>query len=147
MTSKMSLRTRLLIGSIAAVVAILFTAGFGTFGMLSSNAGLNVSITSTSAVISEKQADMMHDALRADVLHSIVIGPDGPAATKEIARSVAQAASGTRDMSTSIQTVTDAASEAGNAAGQMLGSSSALSNEAKALRQEVEQFLSTIRAM
>lgn len=68
-------------------------------------------------------------------------------ATKEIARSVEQAASGTRDMSVSIQTVTDAASQTGNAAGQMLGSSNALSSEAKALRQEVEQFLSTIRAM
>jgi methyl-accepting chemotaxis protein len=69
------------------------------------------------------------------------------AATKEIARSVEQAASGTRDMSSSIQTVTDAASHTGNAAGQMLGSSNALSAEAKALRQEVEQFLSTIRTM
>jgi len=69
------------------------------------------------------------------------------AATKEIARSVEQAASGTRDMSASIVTVTSAAGQTGNAAGQMLASSSALSGEAKALRQEVEQFLSTIRAM
>jgi methyl-accepting chemotaxis protein len=68
-------------------------------------------------------------------------------ATKEIARSVEQAAGGTRDMSTSIQTVTDAASETGNAAGRMLGSSNALSGEATALKQEVEQFLATIRAM
>jgi methyl-accepting chemotaxis protein len=69
------------------------------------------------------------------------------AATKEIARSVEQAASGTRDMSASIVTVTNAAGQTGNAAGQMLASSNALSGEAKALRQEVEQFLSNIRAM
>ena len=69
------------------------------------------------------------------------------AATKEIARSVEQAASGTRDMSASIVTVTNAAGQTGNAAGQMLASSSALSGEAKALRQEVEQFLQNIRAM
>ena len=72
-----------MIASIAAVIAIIVTAGFGVFGMLSSNDGLNVSITSTSAVINEKQADMMHDALRADVLYSMVIGPDGAAAEKD----------------------------------------------------------------
>jgi methyl-accepting chemotaxis protein len=69
------------------------------------------------------------------------------AATKEIARSVEQAASGTRNMSASIVTVTNAAGQTGNAAGQMLASSNALSGEARALRQEVEQFLSTIRAI
>jgi methyl-accepting chemotaxis protein len=69
------------------------------------------------------------------------------AATKEIARSVEQAASGTRDMSSSILTVTNAAGQTGSAAGQMLASSNALSGEAQALRQEVEQFLSTIRSM
>lgn len=69
------------------------------------------------------------------------------AATKEIARSVEQAASGTRNMSASIVTVTNAAGQTGNAAGQMLASSNALSDEARALRQEVEQFLSTIRAI
>ncbi|WP_374377654.1 methyl-accepting chemotaxis protein [Dongia sp.] len=69
------------------------------------------------------------------------------AATKEIARSVEQAASGTRDMSSSIGAVTNAAGQTGDAAGRMLASSSALAGEAQALRGEVEEFLSRIRAI
>ena len=65
--------------------------------------------------------------------------PSGPATQ--------YAASGTRDMSISIQTVTDAANQTGTATSQMLASSNSLSAEALALRQEVEQFLSTIRTL
>jgi methyl-accepting chemotaxis protein len=77
MKRQMSLRTRLLIAGIAAVIAILVTAGVGLFGMMRSNAGLDISITSTSAVLNQKQADMMHDALRGDVLFALVTGPSG----------------------------------------------------------------------
>jgi methyl-accepting chemotaxis protein len=77
MKSKISLRTRLLVAGAAAVIALLVTAGFGLFGMLRSNVGLDISITSTSAVLSQKQADMMHDALRGDVLFALVTGPYG----------------------------------------------------------------------
>src|SRR3982751_2729220 len=81
--SKLSLRARLLIASITAVVAVLITAGVGIYGMMDSADGLRTSITATSAVLNAKQADMMHDALRADVLYSINIGPAGDAAEKE----------------------------------------------------------------
>ncbi|MDY0874197.1 methyl-accepting chemotaxis protein [Dongia rigui] len=77
MKNKMSLRSRLLIASVAAVIGLAITAGLGLFGMLLSNAGLDVSITSTSAVLNQKQADMMHDALRGDVLFALVTGPYG----------------------------------------------------------------------
>jgi methyl-accepting chemotaxis protein len=77
MKSKISLRTRLLVAGVAAVIALIITAGFGLFGMLRSNVGLDISITSTSAVLSQKQADMMHDALRGDVLFALVTGPYG----------------------------------------------------------------------
>jgi methyl-accepting chemotaxis protein len=77
MKNKMSLRSRLLIASVAAVIGLALTAGLGLFGMMRSNAGLDVSITSTSAVLNQKQADMMHDALRGDVLFALVTGPYG----------------------------------------------------------------------
>ncbi len=81
--SKLSLRARLLIGGIAAVVAVLITAGVGLFRHDGQRQGLKTSITATSAVLNAKQADMMHDALRADVLYSINIGPNGDPAEKE----------------------------------------------------------------
>jgi methyl-accepting chemotaxis protein len=77
MKNKTSLRSRLLIASVAAVIGLALTAGLGLFGMMRSNAGLDVSITSTSAVLNQKQADMMHDALRGDVLFALVTGPYG----------------------------------------------------------------------
>lgn len=75
--ARMSLRTRLLIAGMAAVISILVTAGVGLFGMWSSNKGLNASISATSAVLHQMRADMMHDALRADVLFALVTGPYG----------------------------------------------------------------------
>ena len=72
-----SLRTRLVISGAAGVAAILVTAAVGLFGMTRSNEGLSASITATTAVLYQKQADMMHDALRADVLFALVTGPYG----------------------------------------------------------------------
>ncbi len=77
MKARMSLRVRLVIVAIAAVFAVLITAAVGLYGMVSSNQGLETSITSTSAVLYQKQADMMHDALRGDVLFALVTGPNG----------------------------------------------------------------------
>jgi methyl-accepting chemotaxis protein len=86
MGNRISLRTRLVIAGVAAVIAILVTAAVGLFGMLRSNDGLEVSITSTSAVLHQKQADMMHDALRGDVLFSLVTGPYGSPEDQEAIR-------------------------------------------------------------
>jgi methyl-accepting chemotaxis protein len=68
------------------------------------------------------------------------------AATQEIARNVQQAAKGTHDVSSNIGGVTQAAGETGTAAAQVLGASEGLAKQAELLRQQVDTFLSRIRA-
>ncbi len=68
------------------------------------------------------------------------------AATQEIARNVQQAAAGTSDVSANIGGVTQAASQTGAAATQVLASAGALSKQAETLRHEVDGFLANIRA-
>jgi methyl-accepting chemotaxis protein len=68
------------------------------------------------------------------------------AATGEISRNVQEAAQGTQEVSTNIVGVTQAASETGNAAGQVLSAAEALTSQSEALRREVESFLGQIRA-
>lgn len=68
------------------------------------------------------------------------------AATQEIARNVQQAAAGTSEVSGNITGVTQVVGEAGAAAGHVLGSASALSEQATALRTQVELFLTAVRA-
>lgn len=68
------------------------------------------------------------------------------AATQEIARNVQQAAEGTSEVSGNITGVTQVVGEAGAAAGHVLGSASALSEQATALRTQVELFLTAVRA-
>ncbi|MBP7337029.1 MAG: CHASE3 domain-containing protein [Niveispirillum sp.] len=68
------------------------------------------------------------------------------AATREISSNVQQAAHGTQEVNTNISGVSQAASEAGAAATQVLGSANGLSREAEILRREVESFIATVRA-
>ena len=68
------------------------------------------------------------------------------AATQEIARNVQQAAVGTSEVSTSITGVTKAAADTGVASSQVLNSAGALSNDAEALRAEVDSFIAKVRA-
>jgi len=68
------------------------------------------------------------------------------AATAEIARNVQQAAAGTQDVSVNIGGVTQASSETGQAAGQVLSSARSLSTEATQLRDVVITFLQSVRA-
>ena len=68
------------------------------------------------------------------------------AATNEISRNVQQAAAGTQEVTGSIFQVTQAAGEAGNAAGQVLTAAGELSHQAELMRQDVETFLSDIKA-
>ena len=79
MLTNLSIRTRLLAISVVAVAFLLLIAVLGYGGLKRSNAGLETSITATSAVLNQKHADMMHDALRSDVLFAILTGPNGPA--------------------------------------------------------------------
>ncbi len=68
------------------------------------------------------------------------------AATQEIANNVQQAARGTQDVSNSIVNVTQAASETGAAAEQMLSSSNDLSKQGEVLREKVDVFVARVRA-
>ncbi|NVO14183.1 MAG: cache domain-containing protein [Rhodoplanes sp.] len=68
------------------------------------------------------------------------------AATKEITRNVQQAASGTRDVSQNITGISGAIEEAGVAAADVTQAADGLAGQAETLRQEVDQFLATLRA-
>jgi methyl-accepting chemotaxis protein len=67
-------------------------------------------------------------------------------ATREIAGNVQQAAAGTQEVSSNIVEVNRAASETGAAAGQVFSAAEELSRQGDALRQQVENFLQTVRA-
>ena len=67
------------------------------------------------------------------------------AATGEIARNIQQASGGTQQVSANIGGVTQASAETGAAAGQVLSSAKALTNEATNLRDVVNTFLSGVR--
>ena len=68
------------------------------------------------------------------------------AATQEIARNVAAAAEGTGEVSRNVAGLTDAAATTGSVADKVLTSSGDLSQTAERVRQEIEGFLSGIRA-
>ena len=68
------------------------------------------------------------------------------AATREIARNVQQAAQGTQQVSSTITGVTTAAAATGDAAGQVLTLSDQLAAHSEHLRQEVHDFLATVKS-
>lgn len=67
------------------------------------------------------------------------------AATAEISRNVQEAAVGTKDVSENIGGVTQAASETGQVADQVLGAATALEQESTRLKNEVAKFIETVR--
>ena len=68
------------------------------------------------------------------------------AATREIARNIQHASVGTSDVSSNIIGVSEASTEAGAAASQVLGAAGELRREADTLRAEIDAFLASIRA-
>jgi methyl-accepting chemotaxis protein len=68
------------------------------------------------------------------------------ASTREIARSVQQAAQGTQGVMQNIAGVTQASGQVGTAAELVLGSAGELAKRSERLKQEVEGFLATVRA-
>jgi methyl-accepting chemotaxis protein len=68
------------------------------------------------------------------------------AATQEISRNVQQAAQGTQQVSSNIVDVQRGATETGSASSQVLSAAQSLSGESAHLRDEVDRFLSTVRA-
>jgi methyl-accepting chemotaxis protein len=68
------------------------------------------------------------------------------AATREISRNVQEAAQGTAEVASSISNVDKGATETGAASAQVLSSARALSDQSEHLRQEVDNFMTTVRA-
>jgi methyl-accepting chemotaxis protein len=68
------------------------------------------------------------------------------AATQEISRNVQQAAQGTQQVSSNVVDVQRGASETGSASSQILSAAQSLSGDSGRLKQEVAQFLSSVRA-
>ena len=68
------------------------------------------------------------------------------ASTREIAHSVQQAAQGTQGVMQNIADVTKASGQVGSAAELVLSSAGELANQSDRLKQEVESFLTTVRA-
>jgi len=68
------------------------------------------------------------------------------AATDEIARNVQQASARTGEVSDSIKTVTDGANESNQVAVQVKDSTTQMSSEAQALKEQVAKFLQDVRA-
>jgi methyl-accepting chemotaxis protein len=66
--------------------------------------------------------------------------------TQEIARSVHQAAQGTQGVMQNIASVTQASAQVGSAAEMVLGSAGELAMQSERLKQEVDSFLTTVRA-
>ena len=65
---------------------------------------------------------------------------------RELHAKVPDAAGGTSEVSTNIVGVSSASSQAGTAATEVLTASGALRREADVLREEIDAFLSNIRA-
>ncbi len=68
------------------------------------------------------------------------------AATSEISRNVQEAAKGTQEVTDNITGVTEAAAETGSAAKQVLDAAGELTEQSSTLRDQVESFLTQIRA-
>ncbi len=103
-------------------------------------AAANLSIESTYAV-----AQMVKEiAERADQMNLSAEQQDG--ATMEIARNIAEAASGTQEVSGSIVKVSEAAQKTGEASEEMRTSVKDLFTRAEGLRSAVEGFLKNVRA-
>jgi methyl-accepting chemotaxis protein len=67
-------------------------------------------------------------------------------ATQEIARSVQSVAQGTQEVANNITQVNRGATETGSASEEVLNSAKTLSSESTRLRQELDRFMTTIRA-
>jgi methyl-accepting chemotaxis protein len=68
------------------------------------------------------------------------------AATQEIARNIEQAAVGTTEVNNNITGVSKAANDTGSAAVQIRAAATSLAEQSEALRDEVNKFLTTVRA-
>ena len=88
----------------------------------------------------------MTDRIVADGQQRIRALPDHAAASKEIARNSQQAAAGTGEVSSNVAGVTQAATETGDSAGQVLEASKELANHSNTLSGQIDRFLKSMNA-
>jgi len=67
-------------------------------------------------------------------------------ATREIASNIEHAAAATRDMTEAVAGLSQVSGAVGTSAGEVLGDANGLSRQSDGLRQELELFLSHVRA-
>ncbi|MDY0885121.1 methyl-accepting chemotaxis protein [Dongia soli] len=73
----MTIRQRLFLSGIIAVIAVILVGGIGLWGMLTGNESATRLNTMAAAIRHQMEADMMHDALRSDVLIALREGRSG----------------------------------------------------------------------
>ncbi len=79
MLANLTIKKKLTLAAVFAVAIIIAASATGIFGMVGSNRGLTEVTEVTTGVRQQMQADMMHDALRADVLMALRVGSKGSA--------------------------------------------------------------------
>ncbi|WP_425074759.1 methyl-accepting chemotaxis protein [Sagittula sp. S175] len=72
----MPIRTRLVMTGLISTGLVLFTAALGVIGIWRGDVGLQRQIVASSSLRQLMMADMMHEGLSADVMQSLVVGPD-----------------------------------------------------------------------
>jgi len=86
----LTIRHRLFLSNLAAVFLAAVVASIGYGAMLSLETAMNAITDNGSALKHQLQADMAHDALRADVLAALIAGPDDTGKQAEVRRDHAQ---------------------------------------------------------
>jgi len=72
-----SIKIRLILSGVVAILAVIVTAGVGVFGLSESRHGLATQSDVTAQIRLQMMADMMHDAIFGQVMQAIVIAPNG----------------------------------------------------------------------
>ena len=85
MFSALTIKKKFYLSAAFTAILVALLAGIGYWGMHLQAAGLSEVVLTTSALASHQEADMMHDALRADVL-SALKASTGPAAEQQQVR-------------------------------------------------------------
>ena len=103
---------------------------------------------SASRQVSASMAEVGRTIERVDEISTAIAAAmeEQSAATAEIASNVHQAASGTRMVNDNISSVTLASQEAGTASGEVMSAAGELSQQSELLRNEVDRFITQVRA-
>jgi methyl-accepting chemotaxis protein len=86
MFGKMTIAAKLILAGATAVILLVSVSAAGVFSAVNSADSIEAVNGVTTQVRHQMLADMMHDALRADVLMAFKIGPDGPVAEQDTVR-------------------------------------------------------------